>query len=108
MIKLNNFIGCAPKLSGFGCIKYAIWVSQSGKVHVQIIRNEVDGKSLGSFSDFLFDVEDYSKSKNKQTEDLYGISATPPHNRVKSKNNNDKGLLKAVIIHLNNSFLGKE
>lgn len=87
----------APKLSGFGNLKYQLWVDSSGSLYVQIANNA----AAGTFSPLLFSVAKYA-SKRTRSQSIGNPAGLDLSGSVErqSEDNNDGAFLKAVLKHL--------
>lgn len=98
MKKIENHIGSAQKLSCTGNINYCLWVDETGDLYVQMTEN--DGES-GTFSKNLFSVSKYHHIRTSD-DDIRDLESFNYEKQITEtvNNKNNKGFLKAVLMHL--------
>ncbi|WP_342040302.1 hypothetical protein [Aeromonas caviae] len=101
MIKIDNFIGSAPKIGGDGYIEYELWVDCSGLLYVRIVDNIISTSTPGTFNSILFQVSKYvshrcasSAMTVSQGYDMNSNTTVPVND------NNTSAFLKAILRHL--------
>lgn len=97
MKQIQSAVGEAPKLEGYGNLKYRLWVNGEGNLYVQI----EDNIAAGTFTELLFSVSKYASVRNNTA----SIGKPDGYDLVKnmeriSENTNDGAFLKAVLRHL--------
>ncbi len=101
MIKIKNFTGHAPKISGDGEIEYALWVDSTGSLYVQIVGNNIITPTPGTFDSTLFQVSRYisqrCSSGAMSVSEGYDINSKK---MVTIDNCNSSAFLKAILRHL--------
>ncbi|EIV8659990.1 hypothetical protein RB977_002564 [Vibrio harveyi] len=101
MKKIESFEARAPKINGDGDITYHLWVSDSGELHVQMVKNNIETTKPGTLNSNLFPVSKYLDrfeldSKMNITDEISSESFEP----VAFKDNNPSAFLKAVLRHM--------
>ena len=101
MIKINNFIGRAPKICGDGNIEYELWVDSSGSLYVRIVDNIISTSTSETFNFILFQVSKYvshrCSSSAMTVSQGYDINSKTT---VPVNDNNTSAFLKAILRHL--------
>ncbi|TSA38004.1 MAG: hypothetical protein D4R63_11950 [Methylococcaceae bacterium] len=102
MKRIESYTGLVPKLKGSGTLEYALWINDSGKLFIQILKNIIkDSDKPGTHTKFFIRVSDYidDRYSSKKYTSIKGINQKSKQNEEVTNNNNNS-FIKAILRHL--------